>query len=482
MMLVALVVRTYSFSSRQKDIPPVERAAIPVTAATHLSEALQYKTISHSASSEIDSAAFRAYLTFLENTYPLIEANLEKRCFNDFSFLYKWEGSNPKLKPILLLSHYDVVPVEAATRGDWTQAPFSGKQTEGTIWGRGAIDDKTAGIAILEAMEMLIKEGYQPERTVYFSLGHDEEKGGPSGAASIAAWLRAQDIKLSYVLDEGGAITKDIIPAVSKEVAFVGIAEKGYLNLELSVQMSGGHSSIPLEANAIDVLTQTLAKLKANPFPSRISKPVRLMFEYLGPEASFGMKMALVNADVLEPLLLQGLGQIPQGKANIRTTMVPTVFSSGVKENVIPKTASAIVNLRILPGETAETAIEYVRETIDDDRIRVMPHGIPSEPSNVSDITSSSYNTLYRTIREIYPEVVVVPNLLVGGTDSRYFQDLTENTFRFRPFHIRPDNAQSFHGVDERMTVGDLEDGIRFFRQLIRNNRFFVGDYLHQKG
>jgi carboxypeptidase PM20D1 len=194
------------------------------------------------------------------------------------------------------------------------------------------------------------------------------------------------------------------------------------------------------------------------------------------------MKMALVNADILEPLLLQGLAQIPQGLANIRTTLVPTVFSSGVKENVIPKTASAIVNLRILPGETAETAIAYVRQIIDDDRIKVIPHGIPSDPSTVSDITSDSYQTLYRTIREIYPQVVVVPNLLIGGTDSRYFQDLTENTFRFRPFHIHPDNAQSFHGVNERMTVEDMEDGVRFFRQLILNNGLLSEVAARQKG
>lgn len=468
--LVILMIRAYQVSSHQKDIAPVTPVHVPVSARQHLAEALRYRTISQAASVQIDSSAFRAYLAFLAKSYPLTERTLEKKCFNELSCLYKWEGTNASLKPMLLLSHYDVVPVEAATRGDWLHPPFSGEITGQTIWGRGAIDDKMSGIAILEAIEMLIAEGYQPARTVYLSLGHDEERGGPLGAAAIAAYLRGQGVELAYVLDEGGAITQDIIPEVRREVAFVGIAEKGYLNLELSVQMSGGHSSIPLDANAIDVLSQTLAKLKANPFPARVSEPLRLMFEHLGPETSFGMKMALANADILEPLLLQGLALIPQGKANIRTTMVPTVFASGVKENVIPKTASAIINLRILPGETVESAIDYVQQIIADDRITVKPHGIPADPSVVSDIQSAAYQTLYRTIREVYPDVVVVPNLLIGGTDSRYFQDLTDNTFRFRPFHIRPDNAQSFHGVNERMTIPDLEDGIRFFRQLIRNN------------
>jgi carboxypeptidase PM20D1 len=277
--LVVLLIRTTTFPSRQKEVPPVTQVAVSSSAVQHLAEALRYRTISPAVSAEIDSAAFRAYLAFLERTYPLTDGTLEKRCFNDFSLLYKWQGTDTDLKPMLLLSHYDVVPVETATRDEWTHAPFSGEYTGEMVWGRGAIDDKMAGIAILEALEMLIAEGYQPQRTVFFSLGHDEEKGGPHGAAAIAEYLREQGIELSYVLDEGGAITKDIIPEVYKEVAFIGIAEKGYLNLKLSVQMSGGHSSIPLDSNAIDVLSQSLARLKTNPFPARISKPVRQMIE-----------------------------------------------------------------------------------------------------------------------------------------------------------------------------------------------------------
>lgn len=469
-LFTVLAVRALVKESKQKNYPSIERIDVPPSAAQHLSRAIQIPTISNEESADFDSSAFRAYARFLSDVYPLADLYLGKKSFNDFSLLYRWQGKDTSLKPILLLSHYDVVPVEPATLNSWKNDPYSGALLRDTIWGRGAIDDKMAGIAILETFERLLQENFQPQRSIYLALGHDEERGGRKGAAAMAEYLSHQNTQFEFILDEGGALTQGIIPGVRKEVAVIGIAEKGFLNLELSASLAGGHSSIPLGTNSIDVLSAGLSRLRANPFPAKLSRPIKLFFDYLGPESSFVMKFALSNSDVLEPLLLKGLGQFPQGKANIRTTMVPTIFSSGIKGNVIPKTASATVNLRILPGESIASAIAYVKRTINDQRIKVKPEIGAAEPSEVSEVNSEEYETIYRTVREIFPKVVVVPHLVVGGTDSRYFTAMTDHIFRFRPLHVRPDNIQSFHGLNERMPVADLEDGIRFFYQLIKNS------------
>lgn len=470
LLLMLLVFRSMTKPSKQKDYPPVPPIAVSSAAGEHLAEAIRIPTISFDDELTFDTIPFQNYTNFLERTYPLVDSLLEKKRFNHYSLLYRWKGQNDGRKPILLMSHYDVVPVEPATRNQWKQEPYSGAIVGDTIWGRGAIDDKTAGIAILETLERLLEENFQPQRDIYFALSHDEEKGGSRGAAFIADYFAEKDIEFDFILDEGGAITEGIIPGVEKEVALIGIAEKGYLNLELSTSLAGGHSSIPLGTNSIDVITAGLARLRSNPFPARLSKPLKLFFDHLGPESSLAMKFAFTNADVLEPLILHGLSQIPQGKANIRTTMVPTIISSGIKENVIPKVASANINLRIIPGETVASAIEYVRRTLADDRIQVRALDGASDPSDVSDVNSDAYETIYRSVREIFPEVVVAPHLLVGGTDSRYFADFTKQTFRFRPLRINPDNIQTFHGLNERVLISDLEDSIRFYYQLLWNS------------
>lgn len=470
LILLLLLLRSFTKPSRQKQYPPVATLPIESDAREHLAEAIRIPTISFDDGIPFDSLPFQQYKIFLQETYPLVDSLLEKQIFNNFSFLFHWKGKERDARPLLLMSHYDVVPTEPATRDQWKQGPYSGAITGDTIWGRGAIDDKTAGIAMLETFEHLLKEQFQPQRDIYLALSHDEEKGGDGGAALMAEYLKEKGIYFDFILDEGGAITQGIIPGVEKEVALVGIAEKGYLNLELSTSLAGGHSSIPLGTNSIDVLTSGLARLRSNPFPPRISKPLQLFFDYLGPESSLSMRFAFTNADVLEPIILLGLGQIPQGKANIRTTMVPTIINSGIKENVIPKVASANINLRIIPGETVESAIAYVRQTLDDDRIQVRALDGASDPSRVSDVESEAYEKVYRSVREIFPETVVAPHLLVGGTDSRYFADLTDHIFRFRPLRINPGNIQSFHGLNERVTIADLEDSIRFYYQLLQNS------------
>ncbi|MCO6478979.1 MAG: M20/M25/M40 family metallo-hydrolase, partial [Phaeodactylibacter sp.] len=430
-LLVAVIFsRGLLIPSMQKNFPAITSISISGKVPQHLSQAIQIPTVSSEVVSNFDTLAFQNFASFLEETYPLVNAHLAHRTFGQFSHLYQWDGTDQSLRPILLIAHFDVVPVEQETEDLWRNSPFSGLVVEDTIWGRGAIDDKMACVAILEAIEQLLSEGFQPRRTLYLALGHDEEKGGYRGARLVADYFTDQNIEFDFILDEGGAITQGVIPRIEKEVALVGIAEKGILNLELSVNIPGGHASMPTEDTAIEVLSVALARLKERPFPSRISPPTQLMFEHLGPESPLDMKMALANMDLLKSIMLGALRRTPQGNASVRTTMVPTIISGGVKENVIPQVAKAVVNLRTLPGETVTSAITHIRKAIQDDRINIKQTGVFSEPSKVADINSNAYYIINRSIREIFPEAIVIPNLLIGGTDSRHFAGLTKNIFR----------------------------------------------------
>lgn len=235
-----LFVKALFYSAPSTSIEAVDRVDVPAGAASRLSEAIQIQTISALPDEAVRKARFQAFQAFLEKAYPLVHAALTVEKLNEFGLLYAWKGKNPGLKPILLLSHQDVVPVEEGTEADWTYPPFSGAIEEGFIWGRGAWDDKSTLLASLEALEKMLSEGRQPERTLMLAFGHDEEVGGRQGAGEIAKYLENQGVQFEFVLDEGGVIGKGLVPGVAQPVALIGTAEKGYLTLELSAEGPGG--------------------------------------------------------------------------------------------------------------------------------------------------------------------------------------------------------------------------------------------------
>lgn len=471
MLLAVLALRTISLTSRQLKIPPAPALAVNSDAAVkRLSRAIQYRTVSVPDANP-SPAEFGRFNQFLAASYPKLHALLTRQIVGKYSLLYTWKGKNAALKPILLMAHLDVVPVEPATESSWTHLPFSGAVVGGYIWGRGAMDDKAAVMSILEAVEHLVGEGYEPERTVYLAFGHDEEIGGNNGAAKIAELLRSQGVELEYVIDEGLNILAGVIDGVSSPVALIGIAEKGYLSLRLSVQTPGGHSSIPPFDNAIAIVSRALQKLDAAPFPAELRGATRKMLEFLAPEMSWVKKLAMANLWLFEPLIVRQLTASPLTNAAVRTTLAPTTFHSGVKENVLPTRAEAVVNLRILPGEAIAETMERIRKTIDDTRIQIMPLPVQAEPSPVSDATANSFKQLQQTIAQIAPGVLVAPALMVAATDSRHYRALTPNIYRFLPITLGPDDAKRYHGIDERVSLDDYERCIRFYAQLIRNSQ-----------
>jgi carboxypeptidase PM20D1 len=363
----------------------------------------------------------------------------------------------------------DVVPVEEETLDKWTFDPFSGKVQDGFIWGRGLLDDKGSLVAMMEAAESLITEKFVPERDIYLVFGHDEEIGGRNGAAKIASLLLAKGVKPEFVLDEGGVISKGIMPGVQQPLALVGISEKGYASVELTSAMAGGHSSMPQQETPILLVSRAVSKLVENQFPAEFSPPLQSFMEYVGPEMPLARKAIFANRWLFKPMILGIYEQSNSGNALVRTTTAPTIFRSGVKDNVLPNLATATVNFRILPGTTSGEVLEHVKEVIADERITVRLARAPNEPSPVSGVETPGFKALTKTIRETFPETIVSPYLVIGATDGRYFAKITSDIYRFAPFTLTPEDLERVHGINERISIRDYHASINFYLNLIRN-------------
>jgi carboxypeptidase PM20D1 len=468
-LVAALLVRVVAFRSRQLPPQPVAQLSFDRSKALErLSRAIQFRTVSKDDPAQISLDEFTRLHDFLQQAFPRVAKQLPREIIGGHSLLYTWKGADGALKPMLLLAHMDVVPADEQS---WRYPPFSGALAGGYVWGRGAMDDKASMLAILESVEHLLGEGFRPKRTVYLAFGHDEEAGGHRGAAKIAALLRSRGVSLELVVDEGLNILNGIVPGTDSPVALIGIAEKGYLSLRLTAQASGGHSSIPPRENAIGILSRALQRLDGTPFPSRLSGATRQMVEFLGPEMSWSNRLALANLWLFDPLVRDRLAQSPLTNAAIRTTMAPILFHAGVAENVLPTEASAVVNLRLLPGDSIAGTVAHVRRTIDDPRIAITALPVQMEASAVADVGSAAFAVVAKTIRQIVPAALVAPGLLVAGTDSRHYAALTPNIFRFLPIALGPEDAKRYHGVDERISFDDYERCVRFYAQLIRNGQ-----------
>ena len=466
-LLLILAGRTIAFRSRQIAAAPTAPISLDRRAALErLSRAIQFRTVSHRDPAQLSVEEFTRLREFIRGSFPLVAQQLGREIVGEQSLLYTWPGEDRELEPILLMAHMDVVP---ADEQGWSHPPFSGALAENHIWGRGAMDDKASMLAILEAVEHLLRQGFRPKRSVYLAFGHDEEVGGSRGAARIAELLRSRGVSLDFVLDEGLNVLNGIIPGIAAPVALVGVAEKGYLSLRLTAQAASGHSSIPPPDTAIGIVSRALQLLNANPFPTRLSGAARQMLAFLGPEMSWTNRLALANLWLFDPLVRKQLAQSPLTNAAIRTTLAPTVFHAGNAENVLPAKASAVVNLRLLPGDSISAATEHVRRAIDDPRVTVTALEVKVEASPVSDPNSRAFELVQRTIRQTIPGALVAPGLLVAATDSRHYAGLTKNVLRFLPITLGAGDAKRYHGIDERISFDDYERCVRFYTQLIRN-------------
>jgi len=472
LVLTAVVLeRTFTFRSRQPAAAPVAVEPLDTAAlAQRLAGALRFKTVSYQDSTQFDAREFNGFQAYLRATFPRVHAALKLEKVNGYGLLYEWTGSDPNLPPIILLAHQDVVPVEPGTESRWTEPPFEGRIAGGYVWGRGALDDKGSLVGILEAVEHLIAAEAKPRRTVYLAFGYDEEVGGRRGAARIAELLASRNVHPELVLDEGGALTTGLVTGISAPVAVIGIAEKGYVTVSLTAQAEGGHSSMPPDETAVGMLAAGITRLEHRQMPRAIRGPTAAMFDYLGPEMPFGPRLVMANRWLLGGILAGKFGATPQGNAMLRTTTAPTVLQAGIKENVLPSSARALVNFRILPGDSVQGVVEHVRQAVRDSRISVQPlQETMTNPSGVASVDGEPFLLLARTIRQVVPEAVVTPWLVVGGTDSRHYARLTPNVLRFVGAAIGRDDLRRVHGTDERVGVQAYATAVRVYLQLLKN-------------
>ncbi|WP_293373767.1 M20 family peptidase [Nevskia sp.] len=436
-------------------------------AAERLGAAIRIPTISRRNGERSDVAAFAALTTLLETQYPNAHRVMTREAIGDSSLLFTWTGKDAAAPPALFLAHMDVVPVEPGTEARWTHPAFGGVVADGFIWGRGTLDDKLNVLGLMEAAEALAAQGWQPPYTLIFAFGHDEEVGG-HGAQAIAASLEQRGIHAAFLLDEGGALTVGLMPGISRPVATIMAAEKGYASFRLTASAIGGHSSQPPPDTAVTRLARALVRLQDRPLPARLAAPVDVMLERAAPAMGLVHRVAIANRWLFEPLLLKLLADAPASNAMIRTTTAPTMLHAGIKDNVLPAEASAVINFRLLPGDSLASVEAHIRKAIADDGIAItLEGGTGNAATAVSDPDSAAFRHLADTTRTVFPDAVVTTGLMLGATDARHYEGLYDNRYNFMPVILNTEDLQRIHGANERIAVADYAKLIRWYRLLL---------------
>jgi carboxypeptidase PM20D1 len=375
----------------------------------------------------------------------------------------RWAGRSAE-QPVVLMAHLDVVPV--GDESAWTHPPFGAEVAAGQVWGRGALDCKGSLVATCAAVESLIEEGVTPNRDVWLSFGCSEEVSGGAAKEAVRR-LRERAVEPWFVIDEGGAIVRGVLPGVEAPMAVIGVAEKGTVVLELIARGEGGHASAPKRMGATARLAGAILRLEKKPFPAHLPDVTVEMLERAGAHARMPYAAVLGNAGRLRPVLSRVLPRLGHETAAMaRTTVAVTQLEGSQAANVIAATARAHVNMRVMVGETVDGAIERVRRTIGDPHVEVtLVSG--DEPSPVSPTDDPAYALITATVEEVFPGTVTVPYVMLAATDSRHLHRVWPRVYRFTPFRMTDAQRASIHGVDERIGVDDFLEGVAWYRRLV---------------
>ena len=457
-------------------LPPerakVEMVAHPVDAravAAHLAQAVRFATVSQQPPLPIDPAPFDGFTAWLAATYPEAHQKLSLEVLGKRTLLYRWAGRDSAAKSVLLTAHYDVVPVIPGTEAAWTHPPFAGDIADGYVWGRGTLDDKSAVITILEAVTYLLRQGYAPQQTIYLAFGHDEELGGEAGAAAVAEHLKAQNVRPAWSLDEGSFVLDGIVPGLDRPAASINVAEKGYLTLNLTARAAGGHSAMPPRETAVGILAKAIVALQQAPLPGGLDGVSGAAFGALARYMPFGKRVLFANQWLFGALIERELAKSPSSNAMLRTTTAPTMLSASVKENVLPIEATATVNFRLHPRDTPERVVEYVKNAIADDRVSIaMLRGYGA--SRVAAVDAQGFRAIANAVLRVYGDVALAPGVTIAGTDSRHYETVVDNAYRFNPMIISAQDLTGFHGTNERLSLENLVRATRFYIELIKSD------------
>ncbi len=424
---------------------------------------LRHQTVSHPDKDKMDMSVFKAFQQSLVSLYPEVHKTCTCEYLGDTGILYHWKGKTQD-EPIVLMSHYDVVPAEETA---WDVPPFEATVLDGVVWGRGTLDTKCTLLGVMESAEHLIKEGFVPKHDIYFSFSGDEEVSGES-APAIVSHLKAKGVKPQMVLDEGGVVIEDgIFPGVNKQTAVIGVGEKGYIDLEVQFESQGGHASAPPRHGITGAMGRLMSDLENKTMKPVFMEPVLEMFNRLGRHSSFGYKIIFANMWLFKPLLTTLFKkQGGQMNALIRTTTAVTVLEGSKAYNVLPPKGKVGINARVLNTDTMDSTVKHISGFVK------VPHKIQvlngREASPISPVQSHAFETLEKTILDIWPEAVVSPYLMIAGTDSRHFHAICENVLRFAPMEITKEELNLIHSNNERIRVSSVLKCVECYVKLIR--------------
>lgn len=465
-LILFMVIRTALTKKEVIEKEQFKPISVDIESITaHLSEAVKIPTVTV-ISPEQSFEPFNAFHKFLEKTYPLIFKNAEITVINGYSLIIKLLGSDASLLPMAFLAHQDVVP---ALKEGWEHDPFSGDIEGGFVHGRGSQDMKNQMIANLEAMEMLLSKGREIKRSIYFCFGHDEEYTGKDGAKKIVEYLYENNIRLECVFDEGGTVLDGKMLGIDGKIALIGTCEKGYVDYTLTSTRSGGHASAPAKKSAVDSLAEAIYMLRSVPMKAYWSAPVKDMFKTLAPHMKPILKFFIVNRDILSPLLKLLLVKIhPIGASFLRTTFAFTQIKGSDAPNVIPPSASCVVNCRINIGQTQLDVEKHIKKVVGKDiELGRLTEGF--DPSPVSNIKSDAYNSIKKTIAEVFPDFIPAPYPFIAATDAKHYYKVCDNVFRFTPFEVTAEDQKRIHALNERCDIKALAKATEFFIRLIEN-------------
>ncbi|WP_237089555.1 M20 family peptidase [Nocardioides dokdonensis] len=428
-------------------------------------------TVSHRDPAQVDTAAFDAFLEELERQFPLLHEHLHLTRVHTHGLLLHWRGSSDE-RPVVLMAHLDVVPVE----GEWQHPPFSAAIADGCIWGRGTLDDKGCLVGICEAVETLLERGHTPAQDLWLSFGCDEEVFGLAAPLAVAE-LRQRGVRPWFVLDEGGAIASEAFPGVGAPIGVIGVTEKGTTSVELRAEGRGGHASTPARNGPTARIARAITALERAPLPASLPGPTIELFRRLAPHAPLPLRPLMARADRLRPVLTRALlAAGPETAAMARTTVAVTTLSGSPALNVIASTARAGVNLRLMVGDTVSDVLAHVRRTVGDGvEVDVLESGeaSPVSPYSVVDgaggytEVDEAFALLEDTITEVFPDAVPAPYVMMAATDSRHFTAICERVYRFAPFRMTKAQRESIHSYDEHLGVEAFLDGVDWYRRLI---------------
>ena len=461
LLVLIAVVRTLVSPRKTSDYqPPQTDEAEALRLAGKLSKMIQVDTTSHAGGD--DPARFRAFHKTLAELFPRVFSQLEKTEI-DGNLLFYWKGRSQE-RPILLMSHQDVVPAEGA----WSHAPFSGDIADGKVWGRGASDTKCSVMAFFEAAEQLLAEGYTPPTDVYLASSCTEEWAG-NGAPKLVAELQRRGVELFLVCDEGGAIISEPIGGIPGNFAMVGVFEKGKADVKFTARSTGGHASAPTANTPIARLSAFVTDVEKHaPFRKKFLPEVTAMFTRLAPYAPFGLRLVMGNLWLFAPLMKVVLPRVSaQAGAMLRTTIAFTMQSGSDAYNVLPQEATLGANMRFIPHQGEQESLAIIRRLAE-------KHGLEMEVVHTNDysepvdIHGEAFRQVERVIGETFPGLPVSPYVMTGATDAHFYQEICDSCVRFAPVIYGPEQMKGMHGINENIEYSCLPGAVDFYKNLIR--------------